>query len=149
MTLQWAAVRWLLLASFVTSGASAQTTLRRNPRIPAPSLTPSTLRTHLGVDVAQALLKDQDPEQRQRGFERLGSIGTAQALDVLLKAFDTGGSARSAKDRLVAVRALAKHAAQPSVDGAGRASGADHLPVAFEPCLAGGITGQVAAVVIG
>lgn len=69
----------------------------------------------MGVDVAQALLKDPDPEQRQRGFERLGSIGTAQSLDVLLKVFETGGSARSAKDRLVAVRALSPHAAQPAV----------------------------------
>ena len=83
--------------------------------MPAPSLTGSSLRTHLGIDVAEARLKDQDPEQRQRGFERLGSIGTAQALDVLLKAFDTGGAARTAKDRLVAVRALSAHASVPAV----------------------------------
>jgi 6-phosphofructokinase len=48
-----------------------------------------------------------------------------------------------------AVVAVLEGAAQPSVDGAGRPSGADHLTVAFEPHLAGGITGQVAALVIG
>jgi len=61
------------------------------------------------------LLKDSSSEERQRGFERLGSIGTAQALDLLLKVFETGGAARSAQDRLIAVRALSEHAAVPAV----------------------------------
>jgi HEAT repeat protein len=69
----------------------------------------------LGVDKATALLRDPDPEQRQRGFERLSSVGTAQALDLLLKAFEPGGAARSAEDRLLSVRALSAHAARPLV----------------------------------
>ncbi|MEI9941837.1 MAG: HEAT repeat domain-containing protein [Pseudomonadota bacterium] len=80
-----------------------------------PSLRRSTLRTHLGIDVAEALLKEQAAEQRQRGFERLGNVGTAQALDLLLKSFETGGAARSAQDRLIAVRALSAHASVPQV----------------------------------
>ena len=107
--------RWLLVASLLGSSVHAQTPDRRTRRVPAPSLSGNSLRTHLGIDVAEARLKDQDPEQRQRGLERLGSIGTAQALDVLLKAFETGGAARTAKDRLVAVRALSAHAKVPAV----------------------------------
>lgn len=74
-----------------------------------------TLRRRLGIDVAETLLKNPDPEQRQRGFERLDSVGTAQALDLLMKAFDTAGAARSANDRLIAVRALSAHAKVPAV----------------------------------
>ncbi len=81
----------------------------------SPSLRRVTLRTRLGVEVAQDLLKEAAAEQRQRGFERLGSIGTTQALDSLLKSFETGGAARSAQDRLIAVRALAEHASVPAV----------------------------------
>ncbi len=106
----------LLVALCVTHGASAQSARTRSgARVPPPSLSASTLRTHLGIDVAEALLADSDPEQRQRGFERLGSIGTAQALDLLLKVFETGGAARSARDRLIAVRALSAHASVPAV----------------------------------
>ncbi len=80
-----------------------------------PPLVAASLRHRLGIDVAEALLKSQDPEERQRGFERLSSVGTAQALDSLLQAFEPGGAARSARDRLVAVRALAPHARLPAV----------------------------------
>jgi len=109
-------VRALLLALLLTEPAAAQITTARNAqRIPPPALRRSTLRTHLGIDVAQGLLKEQSAEQRQRGFERLGSIGTAQSLDLLLKSFESGGAARSAQDRLIAVRALAEHASVPAV----------------------------------
>ena len=84
-------------------------------RVPAPALLDPTLRRRLGVEVATQLLKSQNADERERGFERLGSVGSAQALDQILHAFDTGGAARSAKDRLVAVRALAPHAAVPAV----------------------------------
>ena len=45
--------------------------------------------------------------------------------------------------------AVLESAAQAAADLSGFPSGADHLPVAFEPDLAGGITGQIAAVIIG
>jgi len=100
----------LLVTLLAAPGAGAQ--------VPSESsLTGSqvSLRTRLGVDSARALQKDPDPEQRQRSYERLGSVGSAQALDTLLKAFETGGSARTAEDRLIAVRALAPHAQVPAV----------------------------------
>ncbi|HYQ04991.1 MAG TPA: HEAT repeat domain-containing protein [Polyangiaceae bacterium] len=109
-------VRTLLLALLLTQPAAAQITSARNSqRVDPKALRRSTLRTHLGIEVAQGLLKEQSAEQRQRGFERLGSIGTAQSLDLLLKSFESGGAARSAQDRLIAVRALAEHASVPAV----------------------------------
>ncbi|MEI9949148.1 MAG: HEAT repeat domain-containing protein [Pseudomonadota bacterium] len=106
----------LLLALLLARPALSQVPSARNTlRVAPPSLRRSTLRTRLGIDVAEALLKESAAEQRQRGFERLGSIGSAQALDLLLKSFETGGAARSAQDRLIAVRALAAHASVPQV----------------------------------
>jgi HEAT repeat protein len=108
----------VLVALFATSSASAQLgrrVRRDSARVPAPTLSASTLRTRLGIEVAETLLKDSSSEERQRGFERLGSIGTAQSLDLLLKVFETGGAARSAQDRLIAVRALSEHASVPAV----------------------------------
>ena len=108
--------RALLFALLLAGPAAARApSARASGRVAAPSLHRSTLRTHLGLEVAEALLKAQSAEQRQRGFERLGSIGTAQALDLLLKSFEAGGAARSAQDRLVAVRALSAHAAVAQV----------------------------------
>jgi cellulose synthase operon protein C len=105
----------LLLALFLAQPAAAQVQRARGSRTAAPSLRRSTLRTHLGIGVAEVLLKESAAEQRQRGFERLGSVGTAQALELLLKSFEAGGAARSARDRLVAVRALSDHASVPQV----------------------------------
>jgi len=106
----------LLLALLVTRALPAQVrSARSTTHVAQASLRRATLRTHLGIDVAEALLKEQSAEQRQRGFERLGSVGSAQALDSLLKSFDGGGAARSAQDRLIAVRALSAHAAVPAV----------------------------------
>jgi HEAT repeat protein len=105
-----AALLFLCLASHE---ASAQISSGRRSA-PPPTQVALTLKRRVGVDVAESLLRSQNPDDRQRGFERLGSIGTAQALDLLLKAFETGGSAHSAKDRLIAVRALAPHAGVPA-----------------------------------
>ena len=108
--------RGLLVALLLTEPLLAQVpSARGSQRVAAPSLRRNTLRTHLGIDVAENLLKEQSAEQRQRGFERLGSVGSAQALDLLLKSFEAGGAARSAQDRLIAVRALAAHASVPAV----------------------------------
>ncbi|MEO6600216.1 MAG: HEAT repeat domain-containing protein [Polyangiaceae bacterium] len=118
MTRPSRALRIVLVALFATSSASAQLggrVRREGGRVPAPTLSARTLRTRLGIEVAEALLKDSSAEERQRGFERLGSIGTAQALDLLLKVFETGGAAHSAPDRLVAVRALSEHVSVPAV----------------------------------
>lgn len=112
MTRRARLARWLAPALLSTHVLSAQVSPRGNSSpISPPALARGSLKTRLGVELAESLLKEPEAEQRQRGFERLGSVGTAQALDLLLKAFESGGAARSAQDRLVAVRALAPHAA--------------------------------------
>ncbi|HEX7454317.1 MAG TPA: HEAT repeat domain-containing protein [Polyangiaceae bacterium] len=111
---RWAALLLVCLAAHEASAqiSSGQRSFR-TPSAPSTQVTP-TLKHRLGIEVAETLLLSQNSEDRERGFERLGSIGTAQALDLLLKAFETGGSAHSAKDRLIAVRALAPHASVPA-----------------------------------
>ncbi|HEX3851156.1 MAG TPA: hypothetical protein VHW01_09330, partial [Polyangiaceae bacterium] len=107
----------LLLMCLAAPEAKAQVSSgRRSFRTPeaASAQVAPTLKHRLGIDVAENLLRSQNPEDRERGFERLGSIGTAQALDLLLKAFETGGPAHSAKDRLIAVRAISPHANVPA-----------------------------------
>ena len=117
MTVRLRAVRIALAAALaLCAEGSAQAQLRRTaPNAQPPALQAVTLKRRLGIDVAEALLKSTDADERQRGFERLSSVGTAQALDLLLKVFDPGGAARSARDRLVAVRALGPHAKVPAV----------------------------------
>ncbi|WP_437568106.1 HEAT repeat domain-containing protein [Sorangium sp. So ce542] len=74
------------------------------------------LRGSLGVPVAERLLASSDPEARLRGIERLGAIGTEEAVTALLAAVDQGGpAARDPRARLAAVRALAPHAQRDAV----------------------------------
>ncbi len=74
------------------------------------------LRGSLGVPVAERLLSSGDPEARLRGIERLGSIGTEEAVSALLAALEQGSpAARDPRARLAAVRALAAHAPRDSV----------------------------------
>ncbi|WP_437965471.1 HEAT repeat domain-containing protein [Sorangium sp. So ce260] len=74
------------------------------------------LRGSLGVPVAERLLASSDPEARLRGIERLGSIGTEEAVSALLAALEQGSpAARDPRARLAAVRALAPHAQRDSV----------------------------------
>ncbi|MCC6552960.1 MAG: HEAT repeat domain-containing protein, partial [Polyangiaceae bacterium] len=74
------------------------------------------LRGSVGVPVAERLLGSGDAEDRLRGIERLGAIGTTEAVDALIEALEQGSTAgRDPRARLMAVRALAPHAAKDSV----------------------------------
>lgn len=68
------------------------------------------LAHRLGYEVADRWLKSEDAEVRRRGLERLGALGTTQALERLLAALEPDGRISSEQERLVAVRALAPHA---------------------------------------
>ncbi|WP_437620007.1 HEAT repeat domain-containing protein [Sorangium sp. So ce1151] len=114
------------LAATALAGAAAPQPVTRTARAPqaeessgAPAAVEpgaSPLRGSLGVPVAERLLASSDPEARLRGIERLGSIGTEEAIDALLAAFEQGApAARDPKARLAAVRALAPHAPRDSV----------------------------------
>jgi HEAT repeat protein len=70
----------------------------------------SAIKDMFGVQVAKRLLASDDTEDRIRGIERLGALGTDEAIDALVQALDGGGSSSSdTKVRLVAVRILAAH----------------------------------------
>ncbi|WP_437587147.1 HEAT repeat domain-containing protein [Sorangium sp. So ce1000] len=75
------------------------------------------LRGSLGVSVGERLLSSSDPAARLRGIERLGEIGTEEAVSALLAALEQHGApgARDPRTRLAAVRALAPHAQRDSV----------------------------------
>ncbi|WP_438023734.1 HEAT repeat domain-containing protein [Sorangium sp. So ce233] len=113
------------LAATAIAGAAAPQPPTRTARAPRaedggapsavePGATP--LRGSLGVPVAQRLLASSDPEARLRGIERLGAIGTEEAVSALLAALEQGApGARDPRARLAAVRTLAPHAARDSV----------------------------------
>jgi len=77
-----------------------------------------TLAIHdlFGVPVAKRLIQSDDTDDRIRGIERLGSLATDEAIDALVSALESGGTASSdTKARLVAVRILAAHTDKESV----------------------------------
>ena len=77
-----------------------------------PAAQPSRpLSSRQGVVVAQRLLTSADPEDRWRGLERLGTIGSSRALELLVRALDEAPGA-DRTGRLVVARALAPHADQ-------------------------------------
>ncbi|XXX74306.1 HEAT repeat domain-containing protein [Sorangium sp. So ce134] len=85
-------------------------------KTPAAEAGAAPLRGSLGVPVAERLLASSDPEARLRGIERLGAIGTEEAVTALLAALEQGApAARDPRARLAAVRALAPHAQRDSV----------------------------------
>ena len=79
---------------------------------------------------------------------QVGQLGGSAVFPVpdVVGVQSAGGA--TAGDRAHAVTVL-QGAAQPPVDLAGGAAGADDLAVAFEPDLIGGITGQVLAFGVG
>ncbi|MFO0592491.1 MAG: HEAT repeat domain-containing protein [Polyangiaceae bacterium] len=70
----------------------------------------TSIREFFGVPIARRLLWSDDAEDRIRGIERLGSLGTDDAIDALVSVLESGGTASTdTKARLVAVRVLAAH----------------------------------------
>lgn len=88
----------------------------RRPRVKKAPAEKRTLFTgRIGLGVARRLLGSSDAEERSRGLERLGAVGTAGALELLGKALEPGGAAKTNAERLVAVRALARHTGNADV----------------------------------
>jgi HEAT repeat protein len=76
----------------------------------------TTFKSSTGIAVAERLLLSDDPEDRLRGIERLGSIGTPEAIDALLEAMEQGTAVgRDPRARLLAVRVLAPHVKRDTV----------------------------------
>jgi cellulose synthase operon protein C len=79
---------------------------------------PRSLRSLFGVDAVRPGLHAEAGAVRERAFARLGTFGTPRALELLARALDADGAARDARERLAVVRALAPHAADPTVEDA-------------------------------
>ncbi len=107
----------VLLAGLTAAPARAQVRMGRMPEPrSAPRRSSVTLRSLFGVPVAQRLLQSDDPDDRLRGVERLGAIGTDEAIDALTEALtQTSILENDLRVRLLAVRALAPHAKRDGV----------------------------------
>ena len=74
-----------------------------------------SLKGRVGVAVAEGLMLDGGVEDRIRGVQRLGAIGTPEAVDSLLQSVEQSSALLDPKVRLEAVRALAAHAKRDPV----------------------------------
>jgi hypothetical protein len=74
---------------------------------------PASLRSLIGVEVAEAWLRSGDADERRRALVRLGELGTERAIELLASAVDARGAARTAPEYFAAARALARHASRP------------------------------------
>jgi len=75
-----------------------------------------------GVPAAQHLLQADDAMTRIRGVERLGSLGTPEAIDALVDAMEQGSIvARDPRAWLTAVRVLAPGRSARTCAGSSRA----------------------------
>jgi HEAT repeat protein len=85
-------------------------------RAPLPRVESNALRAQLGMPVGQRLLASDDLATRIRGIERLGAIGTTEAIDALVDAMDPQSVAgRDPRARLAAVRVLGGEAKRDNV----------------------------------
>ena len=74
------------------------------------------LKEMFGVAVAVRLTQSDDATARLRGIERLGAIGTTEAIDALVEQIEQGSPAsRDPRARLTAVRVLAGFTKKDSV----------------------------------
>lgn len=100
------------------SAQMARSSLRAKPQARSRSqASPAndSLKARTGFAVAARLVRSEHEETRLQGLERLGQVGSPQALELLTKALEPSGAARSSRERLTAVRALAPHAKVPAV----------------------------------
>lgn len=98
-----------LLLALIPGAAGAQPRAAATSRPTVGRGDQTALRAQFGIPVAQRLLQQSDSVAgRVRAVERLGSIGTPEAIDVLVEAIE-GSSAgmADARIRLTAVRVLA------------------------------------------
>jgi HEAT repeat protein len=104
-----AACRFLLVLLALPASLAAQPEPEPVPRAEPPS---PSLRARFGIDAVRPWLRAEPTLLRQRAFERLGTLGSNAAIELLATALGNGGEARDARERLVVVRALAPHTHQ-------------------------------------
>ena len=98
----------------IAQRAGSGKTVARDTAKPAGAGT--SIHDFFGVPIAKRLLWSDDADDRIRGIDRLGSLGTDDAVDALVSALESGGTASTdTKARLVAVRVLAAHTDKEAV----------------------------------
>lgn len=138
-------MRWLRALAVVLAISSlplvsgAQPSRRRSPS-PAPAASPTgptNLRAHVGTDHAARLIRSADPDERIRGIQRAASIGTPEAIALLVESLERSPQIKSdTKALLATARGLARFAAEHeraragllAVVGAGNPGLAGRLP---------------------
>ncbi|MDF2695298.1 MAG: repeat protein [Labilithrix sp.] len=112
------AVAVLGTAMSVALAADAQP--GRSPFKPRPASSPlpassgpTNLRAHVGVDQAARLIRSPDPDERIRGIERAASMGTPEAIALLVEALERTPQIKSdTRALLVMARGLSRYADQ-------------------------------------
>lgn len=107
-----------LVAPLVTSvAAAAPPRLAAQPAREASRATEGPgLRARFGVPAAVRLIQSEDAAERVRGVERLGAIGTDEAVEALVEQLEQGQAvARDPRARLTGVRILAAYEAKAGV----------------------------------
>jgi hypothetical protein len=109
------------------------------PAAPGPDEQPASLKSLIGMEVAEAWLGSSDADERRRALARLGELGTERALGLLTRAVDAGGPLRTMPEYFLAARALSRHASRPEARQAlvrlMNSAGSDHLAVPAEQRL--------------
>jgi HEAT repeat protein len=91
------------------------------PPLPLPATADDVtdLRARFGVERAERLLGSADEDDRLRGLERAASLGTPEAIALLVREADASAATRGdARAKIAIARGLAAHAAEPSARGA-------------------------------
>lgn len=101
----------LTIVTVVGTSAPAMAQMEEEASTPDAKLVPAqpSLRDRLGVAPLERALRQTDARKRERALLRLGELGTPRALEILVRALEPSGNAQSARERLIAVRALAPH----------------------------------------
>ncbi len=138
-------MRWLRALGTVATISSfalvsgAQPGVKHRASSPAPSTAPTgptNLRAHVGTEHAARLIRSADPDERIRGIQRAASIGTPEAIALLVDSLERSPQIKSDTRALLAMaRGLARFADQEraragllTVVGAGNPGIAGRLP---------------------
>lgn len=93
--------------------ASAQPSSKASLVHPAAPKVPTNVRSHVGTEHATRLVRSADPEERIRGIQRAASIGTPEALSLLLDSLEQNPQIKADTRALVAMaRGLSRFADQ-------------------------------------
>ncbi len=104
--------------ALLSLGAAALLTLPRPlaaKSAATPVRKPESLLDRVGPHSMELALRGNSARAREQAIQRLGALGSARALELVVHALDSNGAAQSPRERLIAVRTLAAHVKEPTV----------------------------------